>query len=79
MLNPLRSFRILFYKDSFLVLLVSGIFYLIYYYVQASINTNELKEIYRFDESIIGACYLTIGVGAIIGGFVNGKFGNTLM
>ncbi|KAI1349791.1 chloramphenicol resistance protein [Xylaria sp. FL0043] len=71
-LNPLRSFRILFYKDSFLVLLISGVFYLIYYCVQASI-TNELKEIYGFDEAIIGACYLAIGVGVIVGGFVNGK------
>ncbi|KAI0521380.1 chloramphenicol resistance protein [Xylaria bambusicola] len=75
MLNPLRSFRILFYKDSFIVLLLSGIFYLIYYCVQASI-TNKLKEIYGFDESVIGACYLAIGVGVIIGGFVNGKVMN---
>ncbi|KAI0432792.1 chloramphenicol resistance protein [Xylaria sp. FL1042] len=74
-LNPLRSFRILFYKDSFLVLLISGVFYLIYYCVQASI-TNELKEIYGFDEAVIGACYLAIGVGVIIGGFVNGKLMN---
>ncbi|KAI1295902.1 chloramphenicol resistance protein [Xylaria venustula] len=74
-INPLRSFRILLYKDSFLVLLVSGIFYLIYYCVQASI-TNELKDIYGFDESVIGACYLAIGIGVIIGGFVNGKLMN---
>lgn len=74
-LNPLRSFRILFYKDSFLVLLVSGVFYLIYYCVQASI-TNHLKEIYGFEESVIGACYLAIGAGVIIGGFVNGKLMN---
>ncbi|KAI3341084.1 chloramphenicol resistance protein [Ustulina deusta] len=60
---------------SLLVLLVSGIFYLIYYCVQASI-TSELKEIYGFDESIIGAYYLAIGVGVIIGGFVNGKLMN---
>ncbi|KAI1145959.1 chloramphenicol resistance protein [Nemania diffusa] len=77
-LNPLRSFRILFYKDSFIVLLVSGVFYLIYYCVQASI-TNELQEIYRYNESVIGACYLAIGVGVIIGGFANGEFGNISM
>jgi multidrug resistance protein len=73
-LNPLRSFRILFYKDSFFVLLTSGVFYLIYYCVQASI-TNELEDIYGLDESVIGACYLAIGVGVIIGGFVNGDLG----
>lgn len=77
-LNPLRSFRILFYKDSFLVLLVSGVFYLIYYCVQASI-TNHLKEIYGFEESVIGACYLAIGAGVIIGGFVNGKLVDILI
>ncbi|KAI0389428.1 chloramphenicol resistance protein [Xylariaceae sp. FL0594] len=74
-LNPLRSFRILFYKDAFFVLLSSGVFYLIYYCVQASI-TNELEEIYGLHDSVIGACYLAIGVGVIIGGFVNGKLMN---
>ncbi|KAI3320812.1 chloramphenicol resistance protein [Xylariaceae sp. AK1471] len=74
-LNPLRSFRILFYKDAFLVLLMSGVFYLIYYCLQASI-TNEFKEIYGFDESVIGACYISIGVGVIIGGYANGKLMN---
>ncbi|KAI2631116.1 chloramphenicol resistance protein [Xylaria nigripes] len=75
MLNPLRSFRILLYKDSSWVLLMGGIFYLIYYCVQASMP-DQLSEIYGFGESTIGACYASIGGGVIVGGFANGKLMN---
>ncbi|KAI1267771.1 chloramphenicol resistance protein [Xylariaceae sp. FL1019] len=74
-LNPLLSFRVLFYRDSSVVLLVSGVFYLTYYCVQASI-TNIFEEIYGYNESVIGACYLAIGAGVIIGGYANGKLLN---
>ncbi|KAI1328236.1 chloramphenicol resistance protein [Xylariaceae sp. FL0255] len=74
-LNPLRSFRLLFYKDAFLVLLNSGVFYLTYYCVQASI-TSLFTDIYSFNESVIGACYLAIGFGVILGGYANGKLMN---
>ncbi|KAI0158134.1 chloramphenicol resistance protein [Xylariaceae sp. FL1272] len=74
-LIPLSSFGILLYKDSFVVLLVSGVFYLTYYCVQASI-TNIFEEIYSYNESVIGACYLSIGAGVIIGGYANGRLMN---
>lgn len=70
--NPLRSVRVLFYKDSFAVALISGVFYTIYYCVQASI-TVLFKRIYRFDDAVIGACYLSIGLGVVVGGYLNGR------
>jgi MFS family permease len=56
--NPLRSVRVIFYKDSSLVLLISGVFYMIYYCLQASIALMFCKQYLHFDDTIIGACYL---------------------
>lgn len=70
--NPLRSVRVLFYRDSSLVLLISGVFYMVYYCVQASIATL-FKRIYGFDEAVVGACYVAIGAGVVLGGYLNGR------
>ncbi|KAL8298697.1 hypothetical protein RB597_007352 [Gaeumannomyces tritici] len=70
--NPLRSVRLLFYRDSSLVLLVSGVFYMVYYCLQASIATL-FKRIYGFDDGVIGACYLAVGSGVVLGGYLNGR------
>ncbi|KLU89999.1 hypothetical protein MAPG_08966 [Magnaporthiopsis poae ATCC 64411] len=70
--NPLRSIRVLFYRDSSLVLLISGVFYMVYYCVQASIATL-FKRIYGFDEAVVGACYVAIGSGVVFGGYLNGR------
>lgn len=70
--NPLRSLRILFYRDSSIVVSMSGLFYLIYYCVQASI-TSIFKALYQLSDTNIGLCYLAIGVGVVLGGLSNGK------
>ncbi|KAL8382983.1 hypothetical protein RB595_006652 [Gaeumannomyces hyphopodioides] len=70
--NPLRSVRLLFYRDSSLVLLVSGVFYMVYYCLQASIATL-FKRIYGFDDGVIGACYVAVGSGVVLGGYLNGR------
>lgn len=70
--NPLRSLQILFYRDSFIVVAMSGIFYLIYYCIQASI-TPIFKAVYGLTDTNIGLCYLAIGVGVVLGGLFNGK------
>lgn len=70
--NPLRSLRILFYRDSSIVVGMSGIFYLIYYCVQASI-TPIFKAVYELSDTNIGLCYLAIGMGVVLGGLSNGK------
>lgn len=70
--NPLRSLRLAFYKHSFMVLLMSGTFYTIYYCVQASIATL-FKELYGYSDAIVGTCYLSIGFGVVMGGYLNGR------
>ncbi|KAF5010441.1 hypothetical protein FDECE_3410 [Fusarium decemcellulare] len=70
--NPLRSLRLVFYKHSFMVISMSGIFYTIYYCLQASIATL-FKEIYGYNDAIIGLCYLSIGFGVVMGGYLNGR------
>ncbi|KAK4113312.1 multidrug resistance protein [Canariomyces notabilis] len=70
--NPLRSVRLLFHKDASVVLLLSGVFYMVYYCLQASISVL-FREIYHFKDDIIGACYLAIGCGVAVGGYLNGR------
>jgi multidrug resistance protein len=70
--NPLRSVRILFYRDTALVLYVSAIYYTAYYCVQASMP-NIFSRFYAFNSLQIGLSYLSIGAGVVIGGFGNGK------
>ncbi|KAF4970430.1 hypothetical protein FSARC_2550 [Fusarium sarcochroum] len=70
--NPLRSLRLVFYKHSFMVILMSGIFYTIYYCLQASI-AMLFKDIYGYNDTVIGLCYLPIGFGVVSGGYLNGR------
>ncbi|KAH8678436.1 major facilitator superfamily domain-containing protein [Xylariales sp. PMI_506] len=73
--NPLPAIRVLFYRDAALILLVSGVFYLIYYCIQASISVL-LIQIYSLPVAAVGACYLAIGGGTVVGGYLNGKLMN---
>jgi MFS family permease len=73
--NPLRSLRMLLYRDAIPVLLISGVFYMIYYCIQASIATL-FQQIYQFDTGVIGACYVSIGSGVAVGGYLNGRLMN---
>jgi predicted MFS family arabinose efflux permease len=73
--NPWKSFRLLFQKDTSLVLSISAMFYMTYYIVQASIP-ELLERIYSFDETTVGLCYFAIGFGVLIGGYVNGMIHN---
>ncbi|PQE24425.1 Major facilitator superfamily domain general substrate transporter protein [Rutstroemia sp. NJR-2017a BBW] len=61
--NPWKSVRLLFEKDTSLVLSLS---------VQASIPTS-LSQIYHYSAADIRLCYFAIGVGVAIGGYINGK------
>ncbi|PQE21264.1 hypothetical protein CJF32_00006396 [Rutstroemia sp. NJR-2017a WRK4] len=70
--NPWKSVRLLLEKDTSLVLSLSGMFYMAYYIVQASIPTS-LSQIYHYSAAGIGLCYFAIGVGVAIGGYINGK------
>lgn len=70
--NPLDCLRILFWKDSALVLWTAASPYAVYYCVQTTIPPIY-KDVYGFDELKIGLAFLTGGVGVVVGGYLNGK------
>ncbi|CAF9907948.1 hypothetical protein IMSHALPRED_006539 [Imshaugia aleurites] len=72
MANPMAAIRILFWKDTALVLWLAGSPYAVWYAVQASIP-SIYKDIYHFNELQIGLSYLTGGFGTVSGGYLNGK------
>lgn len=72
MANPMAAIRILFWKDTALVLWMAGSPYAVWYAVQASIPPIY-KDVYHFNELQIGLSYLTGGFGTVSGGYLNGK------
>lgn len=70
--NPLACLRIIWWRDTALVLWISASFYAVWYCIQASIP-SIYKDIYRFNEIEIGLSYLTGGAGVILGGYATGK------
>ncbi|MCJ1385695.1 hypothetical protein MMC17_008818 [Xylographa soralifera] len=72
MANPLAAIRILFWRDTALVLWMAASPYAVWYCVQTSIPTIY-QETYDFDELQIGLSYLTGGAGTVIGGYANGR------
>lgn len=68
----MAALRILFWKDTALVLWMAGSPYAVWYAVQASI-LPIYKDIYHFNELQIGLCYLTGDFGTVSGGYLNGK------
>ncbi|KAL8811068.1 MAG: hypothetical protein Q9200_002096 [Gallowayella weberi] len=71
--NPLAAIRIIFWRDTALVLWMAGSPYAVWYCVQASIPPIY-RDIYGFNEFQIGLSYLTGGFGTVLGGYANGKF-----
>ncbi|KAI9716726.1 MAG: hypothetical protein M1828_007588 [Chrysothrix sp. TS-e1954] len=70
--NPWGAIRIVFYKDTALVLWLAGAPYATWYCIQASIS-QIYKDVYKFNELQIGLSYLTGGFGTVLGGYANGK------
>lgn len=69
--SPVNAIRILFWKDTSLVLWMAASPYAVWYCVQTSIPINY-KGTYDFNEVQIGLAYLPGGVGVVVGGYVNG-------
>lgn len=70
--NLLAAVRIIFWKDTALVLWMAGSPYAVWYCVQASIPPIY-KDTYGFNDFQTGLSYLTGGFGTVIGGYANGK------
>ena len=69
--NPLSCLRILFHKDTTLVLISNAIFYMNYNCLQASLSPL-LRNLYGLDALQIGLCYLPYGVACALASFVVG-------
>ena len=69
--NPWKAVRLIFEKETSLVLLIAAMFYMIYYIVQASLPGLLLSN-YGFNTTAIGLSYLPISLGVISGGLASG-------
>ncbi|KAL8837317.1 MAG: hypothetical protein Q9170_002574 [Blastenia crenularia] len=70
--NPWTCLRILFWKDTALVLWMSSAPYAVWYCIQTSISLTY-KITYGFNELDTGLTYLPGATGVIIGAYLNGK------
>ncbi|KAG8525540.1 uncharacterized protein KY384_009184 [Bacidia gigantensis] len=70
--NPLAAIRIVFWRDTALVLWMAASPYAVWYCVQTSIPTIY-RHTYDFNEFQIGLAYLPGGFGTVIGGYANGR------
>ncbi|MCJ1351613.1 MAG: hypothetical protein MMC33_001597 [Icmadophila ericetorum] len=70
--NPWKAVRLIFEKETSLVLLIAAMFYMIYYIVQASLPSFLLST-YGFNTTDIGISYLPVSLGVILGGLASAK------
>jgi multidrug resistance protein len=71
--NPIPAIRVIFYRDTALVLWVSAVHYAAYYCLQATMPTLFSRAPYFLTPLQTGLTYVSIGVGVALGGFVNGR------
>lgn len=70
--NPLACLRLIFWKDTALILWMGASPYTVWYCIQTSIPLIY-KEVYKFNEIKTGLSYLPGGAGVVLGGYLNGK------
>ncbi|CAN9391776.1 unnamed protein product [Alternaria alternata] len=70
--NPFKALLVCFHRDTAAVLSISAVYYAAYYCIQASIPVI-FTEVYGLDELQVGLCYISIGTGVILGGYINGR------
>lgn len=69
--NPLKSLYALSEKDTLLIVLVNGVFYMTYGCIEASLSSLFIT-IYGFRELEVGLSYMPFGFGCLIASFVSG-------
>ena len=69
---PLACLRVMFHLDTCLALWMQGSFYVVDYAMVATMP-DTYRDIYHFNELLIGLMYIPRGVGIITGGFCIGK------
>lgn len=71
--NPLTSLKMLWAKDTALITLIYGIYYMNFSCLQASISTLFIS-LYGLSEVKAGLIYLPFGIGSCIGAYCSGSF-----
>ncbi|PLB47695.1 MFS general substrate transporter [Aspergillus steynii IBT 23096] len=69
--NPLPALRILFEKDTSLLLFINAILFAGYYDLTASMP-YLLAQIYNYNDMQVGLCYIPIGAGCFIAAYLTG-------
>lgn len=70
--NPADSLRILFEKESGLILLFSAVLFAGFYGIIGAIP-SQFALIYGFNEVEIGLCYIPVGIGAMSSAVIQGR------
>ncbi|KAB5581296.1 major facilitator superfamily domain-containing protein [Coniochaeta sp. 2T2.1] len=69
--NP---FRLLIYRDIALTLTYTGIVYAVNYTITSTLSSSFKVTYPYLSETLLGVCYLSSGVGMILGSTITGKF-----
>ena len=64
--NPLRTLAVILEKEVGTILFVNSMLYLSFILTAATLSTL-FKDIYHYDDLVIGLCYLPYGLGACVG------------
>lgn len=70
--NPLETVKIVFTKEAGYVLVYIGIL-CCGYYATTALLPNQFGSVYGFNETQIALCYLPLGCGSLLAGFIRGK------
>ena len=71
--NPLGTLRVIVDKEQALILLYASIIYAGYYALSTTITT-QFREIYGYDDTILGLMFVPISAGGILATITNGKW-----
>ncbi|KAE9371711.1 MFS general substrate transporter [Stipitochalara longipes BDJ] len=72
--SPLAVVKVLFYRDTSLIIWLSSSYYALWYCVQATIPTTYKSSPYRFTDLQVGLAYLPGAAGVIISVYLSSKF-----
>ena len=70
--NPITCLRIVFHKDTALILFANAVFYMTYSCIQASLSPL-LMELYGLDTLKVGLTYLAYGIGCGVASYATGE------
>ena len=76
--NPITCLKVLFYKDTFLIVLINAVFYTTYCCVQASLASLVIN-IYHLSELQAGLIYLPFGSGCALAAYLTGMLSHLVL